>query len=252
MNTPAAAPSPLWELDATALTRGYADGRFTPSEALEAVHARIDEVNPAINAIVAEDRAAAGEAAKRSTLRWRERAQLSALDGVPFTVKDNIFAAGLPATWGSAAYKGFQPNEDEPAIARLRAAGAIIIGKTNVPEFTVQGYTSNALFGPTFNPLAHARSGRRLERAERTAVHSPERRPRRGAIDAVVAGPARRAFHREPVGDASRRRLGLSHRGFPPARRQVELKRSAGISLQEIFGVPRDWPETPGAATDPV
>ena len=76
------APSPLWKLDATALTRGYADGRFTPSEALEAVHARIDEVNPTINAIIAEDRAAAREAAKRSTLRWRERAQLSALDGV--------------------------------------------------------------------------------------------------------------------------------------------------------------------------
>ena len=83
---------------------------------------------------------------------------MSALDGVPFTVKDNIFAARLSATWGSAAYKGFQPNEDEPAIARLRAAGAIIIGKTNVPEFTVQGYTSNALFGPTFNPLAPGRT----------------------------------------------------------------------------------------------
>jgi aspartyl-tRNA(Asn)/glutamyl-tRNA(Gln) amidotransferase subunit A len=153
MNAPA-----LWKLDATALTRGYAEDRFTPSEAFEAIHARIDEVNPRINAIVAEDRAAAREAAKRSTLRWRERAPLSALDGVPLTVKDNIFVAGLPATWGSAAYEGFQPDEDEPAIARLRAAGAVIIGKTNVPEFTVQGYTSNALFGPTFNPLAPGRT----------------------------------------------------------------------------------------------
>ena len=154
----ASAESPLWKLDATALTHGYADGRFTPSDALEAIHARIDEVNPTINAIICEDRAAAREAARRSTLRWRERAQLSALDGVPLTVKDNIFAAGLPATWGSAAYEGFQPDEDEPAIARLRAAGAIVIGKTNVPEFTVQGYTSNALFGPTFNPLATGRT----------------------------------------------------------------------------------------------
>jgi aspartyl-tRNA(Asn)/glutamyl-tRNA(Gln) amidotransferase subunit A len=148
----------VWKLDAAALTRGYADGRFTPSEALEAIHARIDEVNPRINAIIAEDRASAREAAKRSTVRWRERGPLSALDGVPLSVKDNIFAAGLPATWGSAAYEGFQPDEDEPAIARLRAAGAIIIGKTNVPEFTVQGYTSNSLFGPTFNPLAPGRT----------------------------------------------------------------------------------------------
>jgi aspartyl-tRNA(Asn)/glutamyl-tRNA(Gln) amidotransferase subunit A len=149
---------PLWKLDATALTQGYAEGRFTPSEALEAIQARIDEVNPRINAIIAEDRAAAREAARRSTLRWRERAPLSALDGVPLTVKDNILAAGLPATWGSAAYEGFQPGEDEPAIARLRAAGAVVVGKTNVPEFTVQGYTSNALFGPTSNPLAPGRT----------------------------------------------------------------------------------------------
>jgi aspartyl-tRNA(Asn)/glutamyl-tRNA(Gln) amidotransferase subunit A len=158
MNTPAATQSHLWKLDATALTRGYADGRFTPSQALEEIHARIDEVNPRINAIIAEDRAAAREAARRSTLRWRERTPLSALDGAPLTVKDNIFVAGLPATWGSAAYMGFRPGEDEPAIARLRAAGAIIIGKTNVPEFTVQGYTSNSLFGPTFNPLAPGRT----------------------------------------------------------------------------------------------
>jgi aspartyl-tRNA(Asn)/glutamyl-tRNA(Gln) amidotransferase subunit A len=153
MNAPA-----LSKLGATALTQGYADGRFTPSQALDAIHARIDELNPRINAIIAEDRVAAREAARRSTLRWRERAQLSALDGVPITVKDNIFAAGLPATWGSAAYEGFQPDEDEPAIARLRAAGAVVIGKTNVPEFTVQGYTANALFGPTFNPLAPGRT----------------------------------------------------------------------------------------------
>jgi aspartyl-tRNA(Asn)/glutamyl-tRNA(Gln) amidotransferase subunit A len=158
MNTPLAAEFPLWKLDATALTQGYADGRFTPSQALVAVHARIDEINPTINAITAEDWAAAREAARRSTPRWRELAQLSMLDGVPLTIKDNIFAADLPATWGSAAYKGFQPDEDEPAIARLRTAGAIIIGKTNVPEFTVQGYTSNSLFGPTFNPLAPGRT----------------------------------------------------------------------------------------------
>jgi aspartyl-tRNA(Asn)/glutamyl-tRNA(Gln) amidotransferase subunit A len=103
MNTPAATQSHLWKLDATALTRGYADGRFTPSQALEEIHARIDEVNPRINAIIAEDRAAAREAARRSTLHWRERTPLSALDGAPLTVKDNIFVAGLPATWGSSA-----------------------------------------------------------------------------------------------------------------------------------------------------
>jgi aspartyl-tRNA(Asn)/glutamyl-tRNA(Gln) amidotransferase subunit A len=73
-------------------------------------------------------------------------------------VKDNIYAAGLPASWGSLAYRGFRPTADEPVIARLRAHGAVVLGKTNIPEFTVQGFTSNAVFGTAFNPLAPGRT----------------------------------------------------------------------------------------------
>jgi aspartyl-tRNA(Asn)/glutamyl-tRNA(Gln) amidotransferase subunit A len=158
MNTAIDRTTPLWATEAVDLTAGYRAGAFTPFDALEAIHGRIDAVNPSINAIIAEDRTAAREAARQSTARWRDNAPLSSLDGVPLTVKDNIFAAGLPASWGSTAYDGFQPIEDEPAVARLRGAGAIILGKTNVPEFTVQGYTSNALFGTTSNPLAPGRT----------------------------------------------------------------------------------------------
>lgn len=144
----------LWELTAIELAAGYRGGIFTPLEALTAVEARIDAVNPRINAVIAEDRAAARAQAQASTVRWRAGSPLSPLDGVPMTIKDNLLAAGLPATWGSRLYSGFVPSGDEAPVARLRASGAVFLGKTNVPEFTLQGYTSNLLFGTTVNPHA--------------------------------------------------------------------------------------------------
>ncbi|MDX1607207.1 MAG: amidase, partial [Candidatus Competibacterales bacterium] len=71
---------------------------------------------------------------------------------LPLLVKDNLVVGGLPATWGSPLYADFVPAEDEIPVARLRAAGAVILGKTNVPEFTLEGYTDNPLFGVTPNP----------------------------------------------------------------------------------------------------
>ena len=93
-----------------------------------------------------------GIAAAASEKRWLERAPIGPLDGVPLTVKDNILVRGLRATWGSKLYANYVPETDELPIARLRDAGAIILGKTNCPEFTLQGYTDNLLFGPTRNP----------------------------------------------------------------------------------------------------
>jgi aspartyl-tRNA(Asn)/glutamyl-tRNA(Gln) amidotransferase subunit A len=152
------AEAPLWSLTATALREGFAEGRFTPVDAWVAVSGRIDAVNPALNAVIALDRDGAMAAAEASTARWRSAAPLSPLDGVPVSIKDNLFLAGLPARWGSRLYADFVPDHDEPAVARLRRAGCVLFGKTNVPEFTVQGYTSNLLFGPTFNPRAPGRT----------------------------------------------------------------------------------------------
>ena len=73
-------------------------------------------------------------------------------DGVPLTVKDNIHVKGLRATWGSRIFADNIAAEDESPVARLRAQGAVFIGKTNCPEFTLQGYTGNPLFGVTRNP----------------------------------------------------------------------------------------------------
>jgi aspartyl-tRNA(Asn)/glutamyl-tRNA(Gln) amidotransferase subunit A len=145
-------PISLWRLSATNLFRGYASGEFSPVEVLESVLERLDDINPRINAVVTLDRQGARAAAEASEKRWLARAALGPLDGVSLTVKDNIPVRGMRATWGSKLYEDYVPEADELSIARLRAAGAIILGKTNCPEFTLQGYTDNLIFGPTRNP----------------------------------------------------------------------------------------------------
>ena len=114
--------------------------------------ARIAGRDPALNSIVALDLDTARQAARDSDARLRAGAPLSPLDGIPLTVKDSILVRGMPATWGSRAFKDFVPAQDELPVARLRAAGAVILGKTNVPELTLEGYTANTLFGVTRNP----------------------------------------------------------------------------------------------------
>ena len=142
----------LWDLTACELAAGYGTGAFDPVAVTEAVLARHDAVNPLLNAVVTLDREGARRSAAASAARWLAGTPLSELDGVPVTVKDNILVAGLRATWGSRLFADFVPDRDETPVARLRAAGAVILGKTNVPEFTVHGITDNALFGPTRNP----------------------------------------------------------------------------------------------------
>src|SRR3984885_3802134 len=142
----------LWQKSAIDLVSGYAKREFSPVDALDSVLERLDDVNPRINAVVSLNRKAARSAAEASAKRWLDRASLGRLDGVPLTVKDNIPVRDLRATWGSKLYADYVPEVDELPIARLRDAGAIILGKTNCPEFTLQGYTDNLVFGPTRNP----------------------------------------------------------------------------------------------------
>jgi aspartyl-tRNA(Asn)/glutamyl-tRNA(Gln) amidotransferase subunit A len=130
----------------------FAAGAVSPRDALEIFLARIENLNPALNAIVTSDREGARKAAAESTARWRAGKPLSALDGVPITIKDNLLVAGMRATWGSRLYEEYVPEADELPVERVRASGLVIVGKTNVPEFTLQGYTDNLLFGPTRNP----------------------------------------------------------------------------------------------------
>lgn len=143
--------APLWAMSACEFARAFADG-LSPRAVIEATLSHIAATNPRLNAVVTLDASGALAAADASARRWRDGRPASALDGVPVTVKDNILVAGLRATWGSKLYSDFVPDEDELPVRRLREAGVIILGKTNVPEFTVHGYTDNALFGTTGNP----------------------------------------------------------------------------------------------------
>jgi aspartyl-tRNA(Asn)/glutamyl-tRNA(Gln) amidotransferase subunit A len=143
---------PLWQLTATQLVAGFRDGAFTPTDALQACLARSAEVNPKLNALVTLDAKGAAHAAAASSARWRAGRALGPLDGVPVTIKDNLQVRGLATHWGSRALDGFVAERDELPVAKLRDAGAVIFGKTNVPEFTMQGYTDNPVFGPTGNP----------------------------------------------------------------------------------------------------
>ncbi|MEO9102423.1 MAG: amidase, partial [Burkholderiaceae bacterium] len=119
-----------------------------------AVLARLDAVNPRLNAVIARRDAEVLAEAQAAAQRHAAGQPLSALDGIPLTVKDSLLTADLPTTWGTPALRDHKTGYDEFAVGRARAAGALIVGKTNVPEFALEGYTDNPLFGATGNPWA--------------------------------------------------------------------------------------------------
>lgn len=143
---------PPWQLAAAELGAAFRAGTLTPLQALESCLSRIDALNPALNAFIALRSDGARADAQASAERHTRGAPLSPLDGVPIAIKDNLPTADLPTTWGSIAGRNHRPVQDELAVARARAAGLVIVGKTNVPEFTLEGTTHNALFGTTRNP----------------------------------------------------------------------------------------------------
>jgi len=127
-------------------------GRLTSTALVERSFERIRRLDARFNSFVALDKSGAADAARQSDMQLSQGAARSVLEGVPISIKDNIHVAGMSSTWGSRALAAFRPAIDELPVARLRAAGAIVIGKTNVPEFTLEGYTGNDLFGVTRNP----------------------------------------------------------------------------------------------------
>lgn len=142
----------LWRLGIAETVAGYRKGLFTPEDVLDSIETRIAAVNPLLNAIVTENGAEARALARESTRRWKDKTPLGELDGVFVTIKDNIPVRGLRCTWGSRTQADYVPDRDESSVALLREAGVGLLGKTNVPEFTLQGYTDNLVFGPTGNP----------------------------------------------------------------------------------------------------
>jgi aspartyl-tRNA(Asn)/glutamyl-tRNA(Gln) amidotransferase subunit A len=141
-----------WSLTATELAAAFATGETTPERALSDVLHRLEAINPVVNAVVTLDLPGAHAAAAAAGARLREGRRLGPLDGIPLTVKDNLFVGGLRATWGSAVFEDFVAPQDDLPVAKLRAAGAVIFGKTNTPELALMGATDNRVFGSTGNP----------------------------------------------------------------------------------------------------
>src|SRR5213593_3567243 len=134
------------------LLKLYRARRASPLEVMQAVLARIDAVNPDVNAIVTLVREEALRHARRATAAFRRGAALPPLLGVPVGIKDVTLTRGIRTTHGSKLFEDHVPDEDALVVQRLRAAGAIVIGKTNTPEFAFGPNTVNAVFGATRNP----------------------------------------------------------------------------------------------------
>jgi aspartyl-tRNA(Asn)/glutamyl-tRNA(Gln) amidotransferase subunit A len=143
----------LADCTATELLQLYRTRQASPVEATRAVLARIAELDPALNAFCLVDAQSALASAGASEARWQQGAPLDLLDGVPVSIKDLLLTRGWPTLRGS---RTVDPNQawdtDAPAVARLREAGAVLIGKTNTPEFGIKGTTDSLLTGITRNP----------------------------------------------------------------------------------------------------
>jgi amidase len=130
----------------------------SPTEVVEAVLARIEAVNPRINAyctVTAEHARAAATDAEEVLMRGD---QVGPLHGVPYSLKDLTPTKGIRTTMGSAIFEDHAPEEDAALVERMRAAGAVLLGKTNTPEFGCKPFTDNRVFGMTRNPWALDRS----------------------------------------------------------------------------------------------
>ena len=141
------------DLSAVEARRLIGNKKLSPVELLESCLKRIEAVNPVLNAIVAMDEKGAREAAKNAEQMVMSGEPLGLLHGLPIGIKDLQATAGLTTTWGSLIYKDHVPEQDEETVANLRDQGAIILAKTNTPEFGAGANTTNKVYGPTGNPF---------------------------------------------------------------------------------------------------
>lgn len=154
----AAAEELCW-LSASELAARYRKRTLSPVEVVEAVLGRIGKVNPGLNAFVtvtAESARRQARLAERALTR--RSARLGPLHGVPFSVKDLVITSGVRTTFGTPLYRDHVPTEDAPIVERMKAAGAILLGKTNTPTLGWIGATHNLLFGTTRNPWDSSRT----------------------------------------------------------------------------------------------
>lgn len=142
-----------FELTATAALSEMRAGALSPTELMASCQARTSQTNPTLNAIITrvDEQAATQAAAATEALAAGDN--LGPLGGLPIAIKDLQPTAGIVTTYGSERFRDHVPDEDAPIVAKVRDAGAIIVGKTNIPEFSIGANTVNPLFGATGNPF---------------------------------------------------------------------------------------------------
>jgi amidase len=152
---------PMKELilsSAKTIARAIRENRASSREVVKACVERIEQVNPRLNAVVQMDAERALKEAERLDEEQAGGRVRGPLHGVPMTIKDNLDTAGMVSTGGTKGRAGFVPDKDATVVKRLRAAGAVLIGKTNTPELTLAYETDNLIYGRTNNPYDLART----------------------------------------------------------------------------------------------
>lgn len=147
----------LWQLPATELRTQYQQRSLSPVEVTEAVLARIGAVDPALNAFVTVTGELAREQAKSAEQEYAA-GEARTLSGIPISIKDLTMTKGIRTTRGSLLYQDWVPEEDAPFMDRVYASGAVVLGKTNTPEFGWKGETTNRVTGSSHNPWQHGRT----------------------------------------------------------------------------------------------
>jgi aspartyl-tRNA(Asn)/glutamyl-tRNA(Gln) amidotransferase subunit A len=149
----------LADLTAVELLTGYRDKTFSPVEATAAALDRIRRLDPGVTAFCLVDEEFATAGAERSEQRWLDGEPIGQLDGVPMSIKDLLLAKGWPTRRGSRTTDPDAPTDvDSPAVARVREAGAVLLGKTTTPEYGWKGVTDSPLTGVTRNPWDRSRT----------------------------------------------------------------------------------------------
>ena len=148
----------LWRWDAVALVAAIRTGKISSREATQAVLGRLEAVNPKLNAVTVALAEQARAAADRADAAVRRGDPLGPLHGVPVTIKENADQQGEATANGVVAFKDLVAATDSPQVANWKRAGAVIVGRTNTPAFSLRWHTDNELRGRTFNPWARERT----------------------------------------------------------------------------------------------
>mgnify|MGYP001489065130 FL=1 len=140
-------------LTATEIVKKIRKGEISAVETMEAHLAQIERINPQVNAIVTLVPELALEEARKADEKQAKGGNVGPLHGLPIAHKDLVPTKGIRTTFGSLVFQDFIPEEDALLVERLREGGAVMLGKTNTPEFGAGSQTFNQVFGVTSNPM---------------------------------------------------------------------------------------------------